>query len=337
MQFLNITRDLMLQDFANIVGPQNVDIVLNANNLQRTPRIGKAYWDMIDDITTNMSSYSRVPQQTKITKLNKFTQDSDIFEKASLMSEAGWVIYDTLNTFSAYMYIPETVVIPDAADVLGNGIPVTTAIYNAVMEQLSVSPYLVDPSIFNEYSNILHSQISDAGSSRDLLHYWFKIPQGEVTLYSAIAGTSIDIPVYPEEVSDGTTANYTTMPEIIYQYEPWLMYESSGPRSNTYTFHLHRDLWSGDHNDGKANELVRFCQACCYPEYTGSVVHSDIVSLYISGNLLISGKMTDFTIDWKGPLGDDGWYLEFEMKFTITEVSPQALSHSVVRNKPLIG
>ena len=52
-------------------------------------------------------------------------------------------------------------------------------------------------------------------------------------------------PVYPEELDDGVVANYEDMSEMLYQYEPWKVYKSSGPREMTFTFNFHRDMWSG--------------------------------------------------------------------------------------------
>ena len=147
----------------------------------------------------------------------------------------------------------------------------------------------------------------------------------------------IDFPVYPEELSDQRTANFDQMPQLLYQYEPWYLYTSSGPRQNTFTFIFHRDMWTGDHRNGGANILIRFCEANCYPEYRGSSVISSIVTLYVSGSALISGVLTEVNVDWSGPIGQDGFYLYCELQLTIIEVSPEVLNFTSVLNKPLIG
>jgi hypothetical protein len=144
-------------------------------------------------------------------------------------------------------------------------------------------------------------------------------------------------PVYPEEYDDGVSANYEEMGEMLYQYEPWKVYKSSGPRENTFTFKMHRDMWTGDHRDGNANALIRGCEANCYPDYDGSLVNVPIVTLYIHGSNLITGVMTSCKTHWSGPIGLDGYYLCCDLTLTIVEVSPQALNYNTVRSKGLIG
>lgn len=335
MQFLSIESVSSLKDLCNLVGDRNADYILVANGLSRVPNIKQEYEALI---TNAIELGVNVDAQKKKTILNKFTQDSDIFETAALLSETNWRVLSQTGTIPGYLYIPETITLPSSADVLGNNEAVRTTVYNDVIDMLSTPPYIIDPIVFNEYSNIKNMQITDTTtSSTSLSTYWFPIPLGEVTLYSSLAGTSIDFPTYPEELEDKVQANYTQMPDILYQYEPWYVYESSGPRSLPFSFDIHRDMWSGNHNDGKANELIRFCQACNYPEYNGSAVYSDIVTLYIHGSSYISGIMTDCSVKWDGPILDDGWYAHFVIDFTINEISPIALNNSSVRSKPLIG
>lgn len=167
--------------------------------------------------------------------------------------------------------------------------------------------------------------------------YAYNLPWGKIQLYSSVLDQTIDIPVYPEELDTERQANYTDMPDIIYQYEPWVVYQSSGPREQTVDFHLHRDLWSGNHLDGEANRLIRFCEANTFPRYSGSAVLAPLVRLYISGSTFISGVLTRTRTHWSGPLGLDNWYLEFTLSLTIREVSDVALNIDSVSNFGLIG
>ena len=163
------------------------------------------------------------------------------------------------------------------------------------------------------------------------------MPWGEIALYSTLSPDELlYFPVYPNGFDDGVVANYEEMGEMLYQYEPWKVYKSSGPRENTYTFEFHRDMWTGDHRDGCANDLIRGCEANCFPDYDGSLVNVPIVTLYIHGVNHITGVMTSCKVKWDGPIGLDGFYLKCELTIGITEVSPQALSYSTVRNKGLI-
>ena len=100
---------------------------------------------------------------------------------------------------------------------------------------------------------------------------------------------------------------------------------------------MHRDMWSGDHRDGKCNDLIRFCQANCYPDYNGAAVNTSIVSLYVAGQCLIRGILTEVKTTWSGPIGLDGFYLAVSMSLTFTEVSDIPLNYSTVRRKGLIG
>ncbi|MCM1222697.1 MAG: hypothetical protein NC548_50395, partial [Lachnospiraceae bacterium] len=137
----------------------------------------------------------------------------------------------------------------------------------------------------------------------------------------------------------GVHANYDTMPDLLYQYEPWQIYKGSGPRTVTYDFDIHRDMWSGDHRDGKCNELIRFCQANCYPKFQGASVQTAAVSLYILGEKHITGIMTDVKVAWdeESPIGLDGFYLHLNLSLTITEVSDEALTYETIQQKGLIG
>lgn len=337
MQFLSITRDTKLSELAKKVGNRNVQSVLHLNNLNRTPNIGREYIRMCNEVIRDSSD---VDYQRKTTILNTFVSDSDIFETAALMGSSGWKVLSNSNALPNALRIPDSITIPDSTDLLGNGKHIDKLIYYKAIDQLQNAPHYIDPSIFNSYDGRTTANIADFYSSPESgtnPMRFFKIPWGEVTLHSNLSGNMIQFPVYPEELSDSVRANYTQMPELLYQYEPWQVYNSSGPRQNSYSFNFHRDMWSGDHRDGKANELIRECMANCYPMYKGSAVYSSIVTLYVSGHALISGVMTDASVSWDGPLGLDGWYLHCKLDITITEVSPTALNYDSVRKKPLIG
>lgn len=333
MQFLLINEDLTLSQLSDRVGERNVEYILSANNLTRTPRIGKQFQAMVEESYNS----AEVDWQRKSTILNTFTDHSDIFEKAALLNENGWKTLSTYSTFPDALRIPESITISDGTDVLGDSDGVTSVIYRKAMSQLSTPPYIIDPGIFNEYSTMRNSTIFDTGTEMNNPIQGFNLPWGKVTLYSSLSDTSMDIPCYPEELEDSRTANYTTMPDLLYQYEPWYLYESSGPRQVSYKFELHRDMWTGDHRDGKCNQLIRFCEANCFPRFSGSAVNVPSVTLYVNGDCLISGIMTDVNKKWSGPIGLDGFYLYCELTLNITEVSKTPLNYDTVMNKSLIG
>ena len=337
MQYLQISETTTLTQLANMVGDRNVDAILTANSLKRTPNVGKAFAKLTERA---MAISKPVSWEIKTNVLNTMTGDDDVFEYASTMSENAWRIYSVLDTFPGMLKIPESVVLPSSTSVLGGtDAKVGTNTYVKVMDSLKSESHTIDPAIFNTYSTISKDIVMTdrrEGNKVDL-YSMFKLPWGKITLYSSLSDETIDFPVYPEELSDGRKANFTTMPDTLYQYEPWYTYQSSGPRQMTYTFHFHRDMWTGNHLDGKANELVRFCEACCYPNYNGSAVNVTAVTLYINGQKHIHGIMTEVRPKWSGPIGRDGWYLECELEISITEVSEVPLSYQSMRQKGIIG
>ncbi len=333
MQYLKITENTKLKDLTDRVGLRNIETILSVNNLKRTPDIGKYALLLYNSI---MKSTEDVPPQRKKTLLNGVVDNSDIFEIVALLNPFQWRLFHTTQALWNTIKIPETIKLPDSTDVIGNGIHIVEAIYKKCMKMLSDAPYEIDPSVFDEYSTIANVRITEPEMKNFGTVNWFHIPWGEVTIYSSLRNQAMDIPVYPEDVSDGVSASYTQMPNMLFQYEPWYLYESSGPRSLSLKFHMHRDMWSGDHNDGRCNALIRFCEASCYPKYQGAAVYSDLVTLYIHGQPLIRGILTKVDVQWSGPLGHDGWYLECSMTLQITEVSNIPLNFDTQNNKALI-
>ena len=332
MQFLQIADNMTLKSLQERVGARNVDSVLTLNSLSRTPNIGRALnslYESVDSTTDTVSS------QRKISVLNTLTDDSDVFESAALLDDSGWKLLSEKGTMPGMLKMPSTVTLPDSTDVIGNTVAVSTAVYNKVMSYLK-KDQPVDPVAFNEYSSRRGTQTFDVVSVDNAIQ-WFNIPWGKITLYSSLTGRSLDFPVFPETYSDGYQANFDTMPDMIYQYELWYTYKSSGPRSNTYEFKMHRDMWTGDHRDGKCNELIRFCEANCYPEYNGAAVSISTVTLYVSGKPLIRGILTKVGVEYSGPIGLDDFPLVVTLSLDITEISTSPITHSTMQQRGLIG
>lgn len=338
MQFLKVNKGTSFSSICNKVGLRNVEQLLALNGLTRSPNIGAQYIAKCSQIVSQTAQ--NVDWGRKAIILNSFVESADVFEKCALADEDEWKIIDKLGSFKDYLKVPESIKLPHSNDVLGDGIHVSRLIYDKCMKQLKDPPHQIDPANFNEYSSIKPSKILDyktASQSEGDPFQWFHLPWGDLTLYSSLSDSSIDFPVYPNELEDERVANYDTMPEMLYQYEPWQVYKSSGPRSVPLSFDMHRDMWSGDHRDGKCNELIRFCQANCYPQYKGSAVNPPRVSFYIKGQCLISGVITDVRTTWDGPIGLDGYYLHCVLNLNIIEISETKLDFDTVKNKPIIG
>lgn len=336
MQFLEISSSTKFSDLSERVGSRNVDEVLALNSLVRSPDIWSQYTTNVQNI---IQTESEVDWQRKATILNRLTDTSDAFEIAALMGQNDWKVMSAISALPNTLRIPESLVLPDATDIIGSNTKIGKTVYDNAMLLLQTYPHTIDPAIFNEYSAIKSDRIIDytSNSNKNPFQY-FNLPWGEITLYSSMDGESIDIPAYPEELSDSRKSNYTTMPDLLYQYEPWHAYESSGPRTPTIEWkNLHRDMWNGDHNDGSANNLIRFCEAQLYPRYNGSAVITSTVTLYIHGRPYISGFISDVSVNWTGPILDDGFYGAFDLSLSFTEIASQALNYDTIRNFPLIG
>lgn len=335
--FLMVPDNMTLKDLASYVGSSSVNAVLNLNGLSRKRDVSGQVRDKVNSI---VQSSPNVSWKRKQEILNLFSTDSDVFEYAATQGEDGWKVLDKSVTFADTLAIPETVEVVKYDDVLGNGKPVLSNVYKKVMNSLE-STGKIDTSVFNDFSTMKPSSSKSRTysntSSVNGIFQSFKIPWGDVTFYSSLSGSSVDIPAYPESVKDPRSASYTTMPDTLYQYEPWYLYSSSGPREVSFEFHLHRQMWTGDERDGLANEMIRFIQASTFPRYKGSSVLSDTCTLYVKGSPYVRGIVTATDVEWTGPIGLDGFYLEFTLSITFVEVSNKALNYDVVKSMPLIG
>ena len=341
MQYLMITEDMTLKQLIDIVGERNVDAILSANGLERSYNIGKKFYERNAQA---ISDGLEVDYRKKLNTINQFVGDYDIYEKAALGSEDDWIVLSAYNCFTDAMRIPDSVVLPSSVGILGDGRPVPKDLQEqcstGLLNSSGTNPHSINPEIFSQYSASYYSGSfieNPIGETSNSTFEYFKLPWDKVFLYSSLNDEVLRFPVYPEGFDDGASANYEDMPDMLYQYEPWKVYKSSGPREITFTFKdIHRDMWTGDHRDGMANQLIRGCESNCYPKYNGALVNYSLVTMYINGNNLITGVMTDCKVNWSGPIGLDGFYLVFELSFTISEISPTPLDITTVRNKRLI-
>lgn len=337
MQYLKISPTTTLKELTDLVGADHIEDVLHLNELPRTPRVGQVFYERCRNIMGNGAM--TVSTERKINLLGKLSADADVFEYCCLMGDSGWKVLDTINTLPGYLKLPDNMKLPPSDIVLGGSRNASEIIFKKAMDQMRIKEK-VDSSIFNDLNTSNMPTILDQSSSvynNSGIFGDFKIPWGKITLYSSLSDSSMDIPCYPEELNDSRKANYTELGDLLYQYEPWMLYQDSGPREVSYKFHFHRDMWNGNHLLGGANKLIRFCQANCYPRYNGSSVITSTVTLYINGSIAINGILTNVSVDWDGPLGQDGWYLECTMTLSITEIARKPLNYDTVMNLPIIG
>ena len=376
MQFLIIDKNDTLISITRVIGSQNIDALLAENGLERTPRLGQAWNTKCDNLLisqpTNISNdrkalllnlvtdsqevFERVclldedgwkifsafqafrdalkiPQMVSLPYSSKVIGSSRVeYVKQIGNATASYSRKQTSSGMKATRKTSNTITTSDSD-------PVSSATYREAVKSLKQWGE-ISQSLFNAVNTQYPSRIDPLKSDviRDITpSYSFPVPWGRIQICSSLSDKVMDIPASPEQVDTSRSASYVSMPDTIYQYEPWIMYQSSGPREQSLVFHLHRDLWSGNHLDGRANELVRFCEANTFPEYQGSTVNSPIVKIYIDGSCFITGVMTRTDVSWKGPIGLDNWYLEFELSLTIQEVASSALDFHSMQTMNVIG
>lgn len=353
MQFLKIESDMTRDDLESRVLSEpdpsrryeaycDIVTVNRDYHVSQSPNAGEVFNAAMQDLFTLYEGAPAVSAQSKKTRLDAVSGQSDLFEHLCQMSETGWNIYNNTGVIPGYLQVHSDSIISDGDDVMGvsgdDGTPVPMETYVKVMRALEETGE-IPSDIFSEYSSIgaaTYSNVTNVTSgSMSSVEYplsWANLPVGEITLHSDIHGTSAEFPVYPNGFEDGVQANYETMPEMIYQYEPWQVYTGSGPRAMSFTFDMHRDMWDTKygHEMGYCERLINFCKATCYAEYRGAAVNTDIVTLYIKGKKIIRGIMTSVKDEWDGesPIGHDGLPLHVKLTLSITEVSDIPLSNS---------
>ena len=110
MQFLKIPNAITLAQLASKVGANNVDRILIANELKRSPRVGQQFAQKCEEI---QATRANVSVQRKQNILNTLTSDEDVYEEACLLSESGWKVLDALGTLPGTLRIPETITLKD--------------------------------------------------------------------------------------------------------------------------------------------------------------------------------------------------------------------------------
>lgn len=332
MQLIKILPNTTLPELSAVVGESNVDELLSLNGISRTRNIGKQFFQMCENL-----SPLKVAAQAKSAILNTLTGSAEIFEEAALLSDDGWKILANLGTLPGYLKVPETLKLPSSADILGNDGPISSKAYASVMADIKADRPVNETAFISYRDSAQVTTVSASSGPSEGVFDSFQLPWGKVTLWSNILQQAIDFPCYPVDPSENRSAIYNEMPEMLYQYEPWWLYQRTGPRSPSYQFIMHREMFTGDPTDGKLNALIRFCEASLFPKYNGSAVTTDTVTLYIGGQPLITGKLMQVDKQWSGPILMDDWYAVCTLTLQITEVSTTPLNFDTVRQKGLIG
>lgn len=279
----------------------------------------------------------QLPYSTRV--IGSTVSNVSIYSIGNVSGASSRTIGSGLTVDDVTVYNESTPASPISGSGTSSSEPVSSETYRTVMRELNTSGR-IDPGVFNKVNTSFPVNLDDLRKSKantPVPQFAYNLPWGKIQIYSSLLDEVIDIPAYPEELETSRSASYTSMPDIIYQYEPWIVYQSSGPREQQLSFHLHRDMWSGNHLDGNANRLIRFCEANTFPRYNGSIVTSPKIRIYIDGALFVAGVLTNTRTHYAGPIGLDNWYLEFTLDLTIQEVSDTPLSIDTVKDFGIIG
>lgn len=374
MQYLTLEGDETLTSLSRKLGQQNVTQILAENGLTRVPNVAEEWKKYCDQIiatdTREISASRKIALLNGLTSSEELFEkaclmDSDewkVFAATHAFTDAlkvpedlplpasesisGVPSYSTANlnvnnTSTTGVIATKddkyvTTSVGQFADLATSNLnPVSSNVYKAVMNSLQTTGE-IDPAVLNTVNTTL-SPITVNPNNLNItsIPTAYSLAWGKIQMYSTILKELIDFPVYPEQIETSRQANYTSMPDIIYQYEPWITFESSGPREQTLSFHMHRDMWTGDHRDGKANKLIRFCEANTFADYNGSAVITPLIRFYIDGSLFITGVLKHVDVTWTGPLGLDNWYLEFTITLTIQEISETPLNCKTVYSRQI--
>lgn len=160
---------------------------------------------------------------------------------------------------------------------------------------------------------------------------WYWKPTGDVTIQ--IEGDRpLEIPCFPENVNDSTSATWSQEMTTYQHYEPQNTYNKSGPRIVTCTFKIHRAMWDGNQDSGKSEELVAYMQSACYPNYDTQASEPPRVTLIVGKSIRIVGILTNMETNYSGPIGPDNKYDCVDINISITEESDNVLSTDAVRS-----
>lgn len=169
---------------------------------------------------------------------------------------------------------------------------------------------------------------SDFGETQD---NWYWKPTGDVTIQ--VEGESpVEIPCFPESVSDNISATWSQEMTTYQHYEPQNTYNKSGPRVVSCTFKIHRAMWDGNQDSGKSEELVSYMQSALYPDYDTQASEPPRVTLIIGKSIRVVGILTSMETSYSGPIGPDNKYDCVDISISITEESDNVLSTDAVRS-----
>ena len=227
--------------------------------------------------------------------------------------------------YSIWGSMPGCLIVP--AVLVDTVTPVSGQIQRAILRAFSLIAVRAD--LWSDSPKLEYPRIdSEYGTSED---NWYWKPRGDV-MFQVEGQTPLEIPCFPESVSDSTSATWSQEMTTYQHYEPQNTYNKSGPRVVSCTFKIHRAMWDGNQDSGKSEELVAYMQSACYPDYDTQASEPPRVTLMIGKSIRITGILTSMETTYSGPIGPDNKYDCVDINISITEESDNVLSTEAVRS-----
>ena len=305
---------------------QNADEILRLNNLPNPscPNASIEYQAQ-EAAQAQMEALARdgyVPvyaesNQVNATKANM--QDDIRAYTIAAMDREQFLQYQTLGNMPGNLIIPSQLV--DEVN------PIPSHIQARIFKESTMPPIQTALRAGLPQPDIPFSDINSGVSSDD----WYWKPTGDVTFQ--IAGQApMEIPCFPESVSDSNSATWSEEMTTYQHYEPKNTYNKSGPRTVSCTFKIHRAMWDGNQDSGKSEALVAYMQSALYPDYDTQAAEPPRCTLIVGKSIRIVGILQSCNVNYSGPIGPDDKYDCVNIDISIKEESDNVLSTSAVRD-----
>ena len=297
--------------------------ILRANNL---PNPTCPYSTIANQLYNNdyqaMKQLGFDPNYTEAFHVKEVQAQLDDRDKANVVAEftpAEFKRYSVLGS------VPGCLVVP--AEFVDDVTPVAGHTQQAVLRDLLLREVRED--LRADQPELQFPRIdAEFGDTQD---NWYWKPTGDVT-FQVEGESPIEIPCFPENVNDSTSATWSQEMTTYQHYEPQNTYNKSGPRIVSCAFKIHRAMWDGNQDSGKSEELVAYMQSACYPNYDTQASEPPRVTLIIGKSVRIVGILTSMETVYSGPIGPDNKYDCVDISISITEESDNVLSTEAVRS-----
>lgn len=124
-------------------------------------------------------------------------------------------------------------------------------------------------------------------------------------ILSTFNNNVVELPTYPDEISDTTTVNWAES-GIIGRSTPIYSYNSTSARAISFSFDLHREMpkYIGGNQQSEVYDIegiLRTIRKCAYPNYASGGLKPPIV-MFRFGEFKTKGIVTSVSYVWKKPI-----------------------------------